>query len=67
MSAVLPKADITERDCNVCFVPKADISQLPTGRSSPRRIPYTVWYSAITITARVSVLLGCRSSSRIVK
>src|SRR5215471_8093382 len=29
--------------------------------------PYAVWYSAIAITARVSVLLGCRSSSRTVK
>jgi hypothetical protein len=29
--------------------------------------PYAVWYSAIATTARVSVLLGCRSSSRIVK
>jgi hypothetical protein len=32
-----------------------------------RRIPYAVWYCAIAITARVSVLLGCRNSSRIVK
>src|SRR6516165_8207382 len=67
MSALPPKADIGTRSRNVRFVPKADISQLLTGRSSPRRIPYTVWYSAIAITARVSVLLGCRSSSRIVK
>jgi len=36
-------------------------------RMTARRIPYTVWYSAIAITARVSVLLGCRNSSRIVK
>jgi hypothetical protein len=28
---------------------------------------YAIWYCAIAITARVSVLLGCRSSSRIVK
>jgi hypothetical protein len=28
---------------------------------------YTVLYCAIAMTARVSVLLGCRSSSRIVK
>jgi len=28
---------------------------------------YAVWYCAIAITARVSVLLGCRSSSKIVK
>jgi hypothetical protein len=62
-----PKADMVQHDRDVRFVPKADISQLPTGRSSPPRIPYTVWYSAIAITARVSVLLGCRSSSRIVK
>ena len=52
---------------NVRFVPQADISHLLTGRSSPRRIPYAVWYSAIAITARVSVLLGRRNSSRIVK
>ena len=32
-----------------------------------RAIPYEVWYCAIASTARVSVLLGCRSSSRIVK
>jgi hypothetical protein len=36
-------------------------------RMTARRIPYAVWYCAIAITARVSVLLGCRSSSRIVK
>ena len=28
MSALPPKADITERDWNVCFVPKADIDVL---------------------------------------
>ena len=28
---------------------------------------YAVWYCAIAITARVSVLLGCRSLSKIVK
>ena len=32
-----------------------------------RAILYEVWYCAIASTARVSVLLGCRSSSRIVK
>jgi hypothetical protein len=31
------------------------------------RITYAVWYCAIASTARVRVLLGCRSSSRIVK
>ena len=36
-------------------------------RMTARRTPYTIWYSAIAITARVSVLLGCRNSSRIVK
>jgi len=25
MSALPPKADIRQRDCDVCFVPKADI------------------------------------------
>ena len=32
-----------------------------------RRICYQVRYCAMASTARVSVLLGCRSSSRIVK
>ena len=36
-------------------------------RMRMRQIRYAVWYCAIAITARVSVLLGCRSSSRIVK
>ena len=27
MSALPPKADITKRDQNVCFVPKADVSK----------------------------------------
>ena len=36
-------------------------------RMRTRQIRYAVWYCAIAITARVSVLLGCRSSSRIVK
>ena len=27
MSALPPKADITKRDQNVCFVPKADVSR----------------------------------------
>jgi hypothetical protein len=57
----------TLQPVSVRFGSNADISQLSTSRSSPRRIPYTVWYSAIAITARVSVLFGCRSSSRIVK
>jgi hypothetical protein len=34
-------------------------------KSRPEII-YAVWYSVIAITARVSVLLGCRSSSKIV-
>ena len=35
MSALPPKADITERDWNVCFVPKADIGAVTR---SPRRL-----------------------------
>ena len=44
MSALLPKADIAERDRSVCFVPKADIL---TGFASFNAIGWTEFAGAV--------------------
>jgi hypothetical protein len=41
MSALPPKADIDERECNVRFVPKADI-ELVVKRAIPGSMSYKV-------------------------
>jgi hypothetical protein len=42
MSALLPKADIADRDCNVRFVPEADIQH-----ASRTDILFRVWTFAL--------------------
>src|SRR5262249_11165471 len=66
---------LSDRFSGGCGAAPIDFKSLACSRKSTlrRRMTarlealYAVWYSAIAITARVSVLLGCRSSSRIVK
>jgi hypothetical protein len=59
MSALPPKADITERDWNVCFVPKADIDVLLRAHGGTAEVAATA-SGKQDQSRRETLLLGMR-------